>query len=452
MPPKARVLLVDDSPQMTQMLAERLGELGFEVAVADDGESAIELARKTPFDVVVTDLRMGKLDGLDVLDAIRAIDASTPVLIMTAFGGVESAIDAIKRGAFHYLTKPFQFQELVVYLERALSDRALRFAHKELQRVAGDRARFASIQGRSEPMQALFGVIERAAPTNAPVLITGESGTGKELVARAIHFESVRRDRAFVAVNCTALPEALLESELFGHARGAFTGATGARRGLFAEADGGTLFLDEIGDMPPALQAKLLRVLEDGEVRAVGADGSRRVDVRVIAATNQALDERIRAGQFRADLFYRLRVVPIAVPALRDRREDIAALTENFLVEARRRTPSAIVERLAPDAHALFLRARWPGNVRQLKHIIEQLVIVVPRPEVTVDDIARFAPELIIEDSPLERAKQSLPTLRDLESEYIDWVLDHCQGNKARAAEILGLDKSTLHRRERRSQ
>jgi two-component system response regulator HydG len=287
------------------------------------------------------------------------------------------------------------------------------------------------------------------APSPAPVLITGESGTGKELVARALHRSSVRRDQPFVAINCTALPESLLESELFGHTRGAFSGATSPRRGLFVEADGGTLFLDEIGDMPAPLQAKMLRVLQDGEVRPVGADTLRRVDVRVVAASNQDLEKRVAAGQFRADLFFRLDVVSIAVPALRHRREDIPDLVEWFVARARRRNPAAKARRLTADAVERLAGRAWPGNVRELENLVERLVILAPHEEIGAADIHELAPALFPIPSAFEVAHERLQTMRELEDAYIAWVVERCGGNKTRAAEVLGIDVSTIHRRER---
>ncbi len=446
---KGRILVVDDHIEMARVMADQLGDAGYGVEIAGGGKQALAAARARPPDVVVTDLRMEGVDGFDVLDGIAAIDGTIPVLIMTAFGAIDSAIDAIRRGAYHYLTKPFRLDEVLLYVERALADRRLRDEHRALRRLAGERPGLATMVGRGARMNALYDLIERVAQAQAPVLIRGESGSGKELVARALHFGGPRRERPFVAVNCTALPESLLESELFGHTRGAFTGATSGRRGLFSEADGGTLFLDEIGDMAPALQAKLLRAIEEGEVRAVGADGTRTVDVRVIAASHQDLEARIKQGEFRADLYYRLNVVPIVVPPLRERREDIPQLAAHFLARACERNPGALVRRLSPEALGVLARSPWPGNVRELENVLERLVIVVGHEVVGVDDLAAHAPTLVEDATPLEHAKADLLTLRQLERDYIAWVIARCDGNKTRAAEILGIDVSTIHRRER---
>jgi two-component system response regulator HydG len=298
-------------------------------------------------------------------------------------------------------------------------------------------------------MRALYELVERVAQSAAPVLIRGESGSGKELVARALHFSGPRKKSPFVVVNCTALPEPLLESELFGHVRGAFTGANSARRGLFVEADGGTLFLDEIGDMAPGLQAKLLRALQDGEVRAVGSDQARKTDVRIVAATHQDLDQRVREGGFRQDLFYRLNVVPVLVPPLRERREDIPLLVEHFLAAARERNAGAAVKRFAPAAMAALVQSAWPGNVRELQNVVERLVIVSTRETLEVDELETHAPAIFAESSPLAEARRALMPLKQLEAEYIAWVIARCGGNKTKAAQILGIDVSTIHRKER---
>jgi two-component system response regulator HydG len=448
---KATILIVDDHVEMARLLADQLGDAGYVPTVAGGGAEAVALVGKQAFDVVITDLRMEEVDGLDVLDAVHAADPTTPVLIMTAFGAIESAVQAIKRGAYHYVTKPFQLDEVLVYVERALDERRVRDDHRALRRWAAERAGFGVLIGKSPAMQRLYALLERVAQSQAPVLIRGESGTGKELVARALHFEGPRRAGAFVAVNCTALPESLLESELFGHVRGAFTGATAARRGLFLEADGGTLLLDEIGDMPASLQAKLLRVLEEGEVRAVGSDVARKVDVRVLAATHQDLEERVRAGAFRSDLYYRLNVVPIAVPPLRERVEDVPVLAEHFLGQARGRNPSSPVARLDAGALAALSRHGWPGNVRELENVVERLVIIGFDDTVQAADVKALLP-VAAGSAPLDEAKRALVPLKQLEREYITFVVAQCGGNKTRAAEVLGIDVSTIHRRERETQ
>jgi two-component system, NtrC family, response regulator HydG len=449
MPSEGRVLVVDDHVEMARLLADHLTDAGYTVDVATSGQEALAVVRGRVLDAVVSDLRMEQVDGFDVLAAVRAVDPTLPVLIMTAFGGVENAVEAMRRGATHYFTKPFRLDEVLLYVRRAIAERRLREENRALRQAVGERSTFAAMVGRSAPMRALHELIERVAHSPAPVLVRGESGSGKELVARALHFEGARKDGPFVAVNCTAIPNALLESELFGHVKGSFTGATTPRRGLFLEADGGTLFLDEIGDMAPELQAKLLRVLEDGEVRAVGADASRKVDVRVVAATHQDLDARVREGRFRQDLFYRLNVVPLRVPPLRERREDIPLLVEHFVAQSRKRNPRASLAGFTPEALAALAAAPWPGNVRELENLVERLAVVTVREQVDLPTLQLHVPDVAAEAHPLSRAQAKLIPLRQLEGEYIAFVVAQCGGNKTKAAEILGIDVSTIHRRER---
>ncbi len=449
MRPEGRLLVVDDHVEMAHLLADQLADAGYQVDVAHDGATAISRIRNGGLDCVVCDLRMEKVDGLDVVAAAREVDPALPVLIMTAFGGVEEAVEAMKRGAWHYFTKPFRLDEVLLEVERALAQRRLKQENRRLRQLASERSGLSAMVGRSGAMQELYRLVERLAPLSAPVLITGESGSGKELVARALHVEGPRRSRPFVPVNCTALPPQLLESELFGHVRGSFTGATSPRRGLFVEADGGTLFLDEIGDMPAELQAKLLRVIQDGEVRPVGADVPRRVDVRIVAATHQSLEARVRDGRFRADLFYRLNVVPIRVPPLRERREDVPLLIEHFLAMARERNRGVKATSVAPEVVRALTALPFLGNVRELENLIERLVILSDREVIDLEALRKHAPSAVEGSHPLERARQSPVTLRQLENDYIAWVVAQCGGNKTRAAEILGIDVSTIHRREK---
>ncbi|HVV86029.1 MAG TPA: sigma-54 dependent transcriptional regulator [Kofleriaceae bacterium] len=442
------VLVVDDHVEMARVVAEHLEAADWRCEVADGGAAAVAAMRASMPDLVITDLRMTGVDGLDVVDAARAIDPEVPVIVMTAFGAIDSAIEAMRRGAWHYLTKPLRLDELRLHAERALTTRRLGRENRSL-RAAIPPTGLDALVGRSAPMVALYALIRRVGPSPSPVMIRGESGTGKELVARALHDTSPRRAAPFVAVNCTALPEHLLESELFGHVRGAFTGATAARAGLFVEADGGTLFLDEIGDMAPPLQAKLLRVVQLGEVRPVGSDESRRIDVRLVAATHHDLEERVASGAMRHDLYYRLSVVPIVVPALRDHPEDIPLLAEHFLRRSRERNPHSPVERLAPSLVTALARHRWLGNVRELENLIERLVVTGDQAELDVSHLAGLGPAWIAPQEPFRIARDQMPTLRQLEDEYLEWVLARCDGNKTRAAEILGVDVSTIHRRRR---
>jgi len=453
MPSSAKILVVDDHLEMTEVLRDHLTDAGYEVLTATGGAEAIDAIGRLPPDLVVTDLRMKEVDGFDVLAAALSTDEDMPVIMMTAFGAVDTAVDASKRGAYHYVTKPLRLDEILVYVERALGERGRRVENRSLRRLAHERTGLGQMIGRSPQMQQVYELCERVAQSRAPVLIRGESGTGKELVARGIHLGSPRRDAPFVAVNCTALPNNLLESELFGHVRGSFTGATTARRGLFVEADGGTLFLDEIGDMDVGLQAKVLRVLEDGEVRAVGSDASQRVDVRIVAATNQDLSRRVRDGAFREDLLYRLDVVRIQLPPLRERPQDIPLLVDKLLSDARQRNGYSPVRALTDDAIAMLGRQQWPGNVRELANLLERLVVVGRTETVGAAEIEALQANPDVDptelDSPLARARTELIPLRQLEADYIDWVIGRCGGNKTRAAEILGVDVSTIHRRRK---
>jgi two-component system, NtrC family, response regulator HydG len=332
-------------------------------------------------------------------------------------------------------------------LDRACSERELRAENRRLRDAVGERYSYAKLIGANRAMGQVYSLIERIAPVASPVLVLGETGTGKELVARAIHENGPRAGQPFVAVNCAALPETLLESELFGHARGSFTGATQPRRGLFAEADGGTLLLDEIGDMPVPLQAKLLRVLESGEIRPVGSDTTRRCDVRIIASTHRVLEDLVAEGKFREDLYFRLKVLTVRLPPLRERRDDIPLLLSHLLAAARKRVPSSPVESFEPAAVQLLTQHSWPGNVRELEHLVEGIVVTGPQAHVGVDEVKEIL-NPATSDHPIDRAKRDLLSLRDLEQVYIAWVLDRTEGNKTRAAEILGLDPSTLYRRE----
>jgi two-component system, NtrC family, response regulator HydG len=446
---KGKVLVIDDALEMANAIVEYLQRNDFDARAADSGEAGVRAFKSAPADVILTDLRMKGLDGMDVLQAIHETDADVPVVIMTAFGAVDSAVDAIRRGAYHYVTKPFKLDVVRVLLERAIAERAVRVENEGLRRTVREVLTGGTLVGRSAGIKAVTDLIRRVASTSVPVLVLGETGTGKELVARAIHAEGARRDGPFVAVNCAALPEALLESELFGHIKGAFTGATQTRRGLFVEANGGTLLLDEIGDMPLALQAKLLRVIETGEVRSVGSDAPRTTDVRIIAATHRDVPAEVRTGKFRQDLFFRLNVVPIAIPALRQRSEDIPLLLEHFLTKSRQRFPRTPATGFAPEAIKVLVDYAWPGNVRQLENLVDRCVITGENAEITAADIRAAVGEWEPDD-PLQTRGEMLP-LHAVEQRYIAWVLEKVGGNKTRAAEVLQIDPSTIWRREKQS-
>jgi two-component system response regulator HydG len=362
---------------------------------------------------------------------------------MTAYGAIDSAIEAIRQGAYHYLTKPFKLDELVVFLRRALEEASTRREATVLRTILKERYGRRALIGQSPPLQAVLDALERVAETDVPLLLGGETGTGKGLFAHVVHLESKRNKGPFVSINCGALPESLLESELFGHEKGAFTGATQSRKGLFAEASGGTLFLDEIGEIPAALQVKLLHVLEQGTVRPVGSSRSRPVDVRVVAATNRDLRAAARAGSFREDLLYRLDVVSIVLPALRHRRQDIPLLVEHFLQEQRRRHPRSVVQRLAPEVMQRLLRHDWPGNVRELAHLIERLVVLGRNEQVAAHELP---PNLLGKDqaSTLAFEGEILP-IRVLQRQYVGWALAQVGGHRGRAAEKLGVDVKTLY-------
>jgi two-component system, NtrC family, response regulator HydG len=446
---QARILIVDDDTEMRTLLRDHLAGEGNAPAVAADGGGAVAALRDADYDVVIADLRMEGVDGLAVLREARAIRPEARVIIITAFGSIESAIAAIRAGAFHYVAKPFKLAEISLAVARALEDRRVREENRRLRKEVEGRYRLGNLLGASPGMQAVFALIRQAAPGDSNVLITGESGTGKELVAKALHYNSSRAARPFVPVNCAALPANLLESELFGHVKGAFTGAVLARRGLFREAEGGTLFLDEIGDMTPELQAKLLRVIEDRAVRPVGGDEAIAVDLRLVAATNQDLRARIQEGLFREDLYYRLAVIPIHLPPLRERREDIPLLADRFLRRAAVAAEKEI-HRFAPDAMAALLRHPWPGNVRELENVVERAVTLTAGGKVTPDALLLDSAPAPSPTSLLERAVDR-PTLKDLTTEYVGLVLREVGGDKVKAAEILGISKRTLYRWEKQS-
>ena len=446
---KLRALIVDDVVDMAHTIAKDLTSTGFETQVAVDGTAALKLFVKEPADVVVTDLRMKGGDGLDLLAAIKQADPNTPVIIMTAFGAVESAVEAMRRGAYHYVTKPFAMETLRSLVERACRERTLARENALLRRTLRSNLPSRQLLGSSLPMRQLRALIAQIADATSSVLISGETGTGKELVALAIHTSGPRADRSFVAVNCAALPEHLLESELFGHARGAFTGASSTRRGLFVEAQDGTIFLDEIGDLPPSLQGKLLRVLQSGEVRPVGTETTRTVNVRCIAATHKDLSVLVEKGQFREDLFFRLDVLRVQVPPLRERGEDIPLLVDHFLRQSLEKSSRSVLAGFEPDALEFLANCDWPGNVRQLENLIERLVVTASESFATLVDVKRALGPAWTSD-PIPRLLQNPMTMQDLEERYLAGVLKMVGGNKVKAAEILGVDPSTVYRRNKR--
>jgi len=435
---------------MLALVREHLEDEGHATVAVGRGAEAIARLRAEEFDVVLTDLRMPDLDGMDVLRAAREARQDVPVILFTAFGSIETAIQAIRQGAYDYVTKPFSLEEISLLVGKALEDRRLRAENISLHRELEGRYRFENLLGKSPAMQAVFELIQRVAPGDSNVLITGESGTGKELVAKAIHYNSPRARRSFVPVNCAAMPAGLLESELFGHVKGAFTGAVRAREGIFREAEGGTLFLDEIGDMAPELQAKLLRALEDRAVRPVGSDETIPVDLRIVVATNKDLPARVRTGTFREDLYYRLAVIPIHLPPLRERREDIPLLAEHFLCRAATASGKGI-KGLTPEAMAALLRHPWPGNVRELENVLERAVTLTAGDQVTPDTLLLETSAAPAPAALLAQAARR-PTLEELTAEYVALVLREVGGDKAKAAEILGVSKRTLYRWDRQTE
>ncbi len=435
-----RVLVVDDKIDMAETIADGLRDRGWSAVATASSREALELIAADDVDALVTDLRMPDVDGIALLSASKSSHPTRPVIIMTAYGAVESAIESIRQGASHYLLKPFKLDELVLFLERALDEQRIRSEAQALRTVLAERFSLGSIVGKSAAMQAVYEVIERVKNADAPVLIVGETGTGKGLVARAIHTESERNGKAFVSINCASLPETLLESELFGHAKGAFTGALGSP-GLVAAADGGTLLLDEIGEMAPSLQAKLLHVLESGTVRAIGATKERSVTARILAATHRDLRELVQAGRFREDLFYRLDVITLELPALRHRRDDIPLLADHLLAKSRARNPASRVEGWSTAAMGALLDHAWPGNVRELAHVAERAVLLGRSTKVEPADL----PGLSARPPRLPPVFDgAIAPIREVERRYAAWALDQMAGNKARTAERLGIDVKTL--------
>jgi DNA-binding NtrC family response regulator len=451
--------VVDDEVGMVTLLRNYLTREGYEIHTAPSGETALQFLEEYDCDVVLTDLRMGGMDGLALVRAIHATRPETPVILMTAFGGIETAIEAVKAGAYHFVAKPVKLPEVGALVRKALTERDLRRENRELRQAVEARYSFGELLGKSAVMQRLFGLLERLAATSSTVLIQGESGTGKELVARALHYQSPRRRHPIVPVNCAAMPEGLLESELFGHAKGAFTGAQMARRGLFLEASRGTLFLDEIGDMPLGMQAKLLRVLEQRQIRPVGSDREVAVDVRVLAATHRDLAGAVQQGTFREDLYYRLRVMPVQVPPLRAHREDIPLLAETF-VQRHVATNKLGPRRFTPKALRVLEQYDWPGNVRQLSHVIERAVTLstgewIEAEELGLEEMPPLAPHATAPRTARAQPVLDLPpdepfNLDAVTRHVLVMALEKTRGHKGQAADLLGVHPRTLTRMMRR--
>ena len=440
---KKRVLVVEDEEKLRRVVELQLVSAGFEVDKAATAEEGVKVVDRA--DLVLTDLRLPNMDGLGLLALIRRQNAQVPVVVMTAYGSIETAVECMKAGATDFLLKPFSLDHLMQVVHKALEVRALRDENRQLKEELGRRYEYDNIIGRSEPMQEIFATIERVAPTRATVLLAGESGVGKDLIARAIHFHSPRRDRPLVKINCTAIPENLMESELFGYEKGAFTGAVTSKPGKFEQADTGTVFLDEIGDVPGPIQVKLLRILQEREFERLGSNVTRHTDVRIIAATNQDLRAALEQGTFREDLYYRLNVVPLNIPPLRERKQDIPFLANHFIRKLAADSGSA-VESITDAAMERLMAYHWPGNVRELENVIERSLVLCRGSQLNAGDVR-------LESAPRPRSQNGqhfLPeglTLDQYEQELIREALRRADGNKSHAARLLGLTRNALRYR-----
>ncbi|MEW6616473.1 MAG: sigma-54 dependent transcriptional regulator [Thermodesulfobacteriota bacterium] len=438
---KKSILVVDDEESHRMMLGAHLKGEGFELVEASDGKEAVDRVSERFFDLVLMDVRMPKMDGIDALKQIRQINPTIPVLIMTAYGSINSAVQALKSGAEDYLTKPLDMDELIIKVNKVLRYRQLEEENLLNRERLGIRFDFSSIIGNSPKMKELFETLSMVSPTNATVLLLGESGTGKEIVANAIHQNSPKKENPYIKVNCAALPETLLESELFGHEKGAFTGAIYKKKGRFELADGGTIFLDEIGEMSIPTQAKILRVLQEREFEAVGGTRTIQVNVRIITATNKDLEEEVKKRKFREDLYYRLNVVPITIPPLRERKEDIPILAEHFLCIYNEKNKRSI-RGFEPRVIDVLIRYTWPGNVRELENIVERMVIMCRGEIISLNDL----PSAIGGSQQEEEQSEIIMghTLRDTEREVIRRTLEKTGGNRTKASAILGITRKTL--------
>lgn len=438
---RARLLVVDDDTGILEIERDVLTAAGFVVETARSGQEAIRKIRDMPVDLALTDLRMPSMGGLALLKEFCEWEPEMPVIIVTGHGDIASAVESIKQGAYDYLTKPLHLQKLLITVEKALERRRLRANIELLERRINGRDRLGALLGVCPAMQQIYQKVEQVAPTNSTVLILGESGTGKEMVAKEIHRLSQRRDKPFIALSCSNLPQTLLDSELFGHEKGSFTGATSTKIGLFEAAQGGTIFLDEIGSTSVQTQAGLLRVLQEREVRRVGSTVSRKVDVRVVAATNLDLDRALEDGTFRADLYYRLGSVILTLPRLRERVEDVPMLASHFLQKASDKLKMR-PRRLSPRSLEILTGYSWPGNVRELENVIEHAAIFSPREVIRPKDLSRCVASLMNDERP--------DTLEQLEKRHIQTILKRTAGNKVRAARLLGIPRSSLYRKLKR--
>lgn len=446
-PNQGSVVVVDDDREMADLLCDVLRQAGYKPLSANSGSEALEIVKREIPDALISDLRMSGMNGHQLQGELKRLIPDLPVIVITAFGSIQSAVDAMKLGAFDYITKPFGNDQLLLVLSRALENRRLR---QEIKRLRGELARsygLTNIIAANQSMAAVLDRLEQVADSSASVLIIGESGTGKDLLARALHFESRRRDAPFVPINCAAIPENLIESELFGYARGAFTDARQSKMGLFQAAADGTLFLDEIGDMPLSLQAKLLRIIEDKKVRPLGATEEIPIDVRIVAATNMDLQNAIAEKKFRSDLYYRLATFTLSVPPLRERPEDIKLLVKQFVLRASAEAGKSVPE-IEPDAMACLIRYRWPGNVRELQNAIQSSVILCRENRLTIEDLPpRIAGTDKSIGNDINQAVAQRCSLEEWDRRYVRMVLASVNGNKTEAAAILQIDRKTLYRK-----
>ena len=445
-----KILVVDDEAPLREMLKRGLSQMGgFSVDVAQDGLEAIQKVEKEVFDLVLTDMKMPEMDGIELLKMIKGTRPEVMVILMTAHGSIETAVEAMKIGANDYITKPIDLNELLIHISKTQKESLLLKENRLLRMEVRKKFEFNNIIGKSKKMQEVFALIEKVAPSNTTVMIYGGSGTGKELVAKAIHYNSPRAHQPFIPFNCGAIPETLVESELFGHTKGAFTGAIQTKRGLFEEANEGTIFLDEISTISPSVQVKLLRVLQDKEVMRVGSTERTKIDARVIAATNEDLETNMKNGRFRDDLFYRLHVLPISLPDLKDRKEDIPLLAYHFLDLYTKETKKQI-KGISKEAMNLLLEYDWPGNVRELENAIESAVILADQNYVTPNELPKNMKEGFSEL--IKKGVKDRKTLDDLKAKYITEILKETGGNKKIAAEILKVNPRTLYRFEKKIQ
>jgi DNA-binding NtrC family response regulator len=440
-----KILVIDDEVRWCELLKDTLVGEGFDVTVASNSTLASQLINQVDFDVILTDLRMAGKDGLELLEETKKVAPTTPVILITAFGSIDSAVQAMKLGAYDFITKSGDTSELVLTVEKALETKSLRKEVLGLRRKLESQYSFHKMIGKSALMQRIYQLIEMVCDTSSNVLITGESGTGKELVAKAIHYNGLRKNGSFIAVNCAAIPENLLESELFGYRKGAFTDAKTDKEGLVIGASGGTLFLDEVTEMPPSLQAKILRVIEAREVRPLGGTTSYPTDVRIISTSNRDIQTRIDEGLFRSDLYYRLRVIDIDLPPLRERKEDIPLLVRHFLNKFNKDLKKKVGQ-VSNEAMKIFMDYSWPGNVRELENVVQRAVTLCRSETVTPDDLPAIMTRGS-DESYMDGAIGKGRTLEELEREYVRHVLTEVRGNRSRAAEILGIDRKTLYRK-----